>query len=574
MKFANMSVVLLLCLVSACAKLGYKEDVKPLPNAQSLPVDVSYGDASLYGGPRKTHGKIAAVLPLSGKYAAAGLSMQKAMEIAALKSRDFVSVEFFDIGGDDKTRVMQDAVRSGADIILGPLFSDDVNHLREVNSRGIPVIAFTSDSDALGGGVLSLGVAPKQQAERIVRYAAAMGKRNMLIIAPDTKVGRILAANSRAAADMYGVDVVGLYYHDENEKPDKLRELARTWAFHKVRTEANTEAKGILSEVLAERGLSGDERASLEEQLKARTSNDSIGALPYDSILLLSGANDAKSLASFLRYYDVAAADVQFFGTAAWDAEGVRTDMILSGAAFPGLPMAAPDFIASYKAVAGTDPARAAGAGYDAVMIAVKVLKSDIPVKIALSDTDGWKGVDGIVRFRSNGEAERGLMIYRLNGTGRMSVSDLAPQSFMKPLYKLGGVPIYMGNRIDLPNLDIEPLDYLNVPARFAAKRRRAKSDADFTPGAAAQRIFYVDDAPSEKFVDDDFKFDAPEKVEQKLLDNVQITEKPKPAGKPKAAPKPAAKPAAAKPKPAPAKPAAKPAAKKPAADFMDVEPF
>jgi hypothetical protein len=500
--------------------------------------------------------------------------MQRAMEIAALKAGDSISIEFFDIGVADKKAAMDDAADSGADIILGPLFADDVAVMRERNGR-IPVIAFSSDSDALGGGVVSLGVAPKQQAERIVRYAAAMSKRNMLIIAPDTKSGRILAANSRAAAEMYGVEIVGLYYHDENERPDSLRELAKKLAYHKARSEANTEAKGILSEVLNQGGLSAEERADLTEQLKTRTGSDTLGNLPYDSVLILSNANDSKSMASFLRYYDVAAGAVQFFGTAAWDADSVRSDMILAGAAFPGLPMNSPDFISSYRALDGKDPSRAAGAGYDAVMIAAKIIRGDVPAKIALGDSAGWRGVDGIVRFRANGESERGLAIYRLTGTSRMSVSDLPPENFMKQLYKLGPVSVALGNRIDLPSLEIEPMDYINIPARFAGKHRKARAaSGDYSPAVKEQRVFYVDDAPSESFVDDAFKFEASEKVEQKLLENVRITERvktaPKPAAKKPAAPKQAA--AAPAPKPAP-----KPGTKTkplPPADYMDVEPF
>ncbi|MCL2629116.1 MAG: penicillin-binding protein activator [Alphaproteobacteria bacterium] len=577
MKFIKFMSVLLLCFLAACGGGQAPRLNEPapaaMPTASAEPIDLTYGwfpgldgddPARLYGAYHKGRGRAAVLLPLSGNTAAAGIAMQRGMEIAALKSRETLVVEFFDIG-NNRDAAIEGALASGADIILGPLFADDVAALRKKNTEKIPVIAFTSDSEVLGNAIFSLGLSPRQQTERIVRYASATDRKNLLIIAPDSRSGRALAQAARASADLYGMNVVGLYYHDENAAPERLREFARNVALYRTRSEANSEARSRLAEILTEGGLTSDERNSLEEQLRARNSADTLGSLPYDSILFLSNANDTKSLASFIRYYDVRADRVRFFGTAAWDADGVRSDLILSGGVFPGLrPLVLnPEFSEAYRALDGRDPARAVGAGYDAVMIAADVVRSEMPVKVALTSPDGWKGIDGIVRFMPNGESERGLTIFRLNGTRRMAVADIAQENFKQPIYRLGRIPSGSGKPIPLPTLDIDVLDYIDVPYRYTGRGIAPAGTVHvFEPGE--QNIIFMDDAPSEVFIEDDFKFEAPERIEQQLLDDVRIIERPRPAANANRPPAPIIQPA----------PVAPVQTVELDEDYIDVEPF
>ncbi|MDR2685956.1 MAG: penicillin-binding protein activator [Rickettsiales bacterium] len=588
MKITKISV-LMLGLLAACG--GQQELYKPMPVSYDVPADLLYGTyrGSDAEGGYSGRGKIAAVLPLSGKFASAGTGIQKAIEMAALKSKDAPVIEFFDSGAD-KEGAVKDALNSGSDIIIGPVFADEAMILRGRNYNRIPALTFTSDAEALGSGVYSIGIMPGQQAERIVKYAAAMGKNNMLILAPDSKQGRVLATASVAAADVYGVNIVGLYYHDENGSPDKLRELAKKVSLNKARNAANNEAKSIISDILSEGKISGSERDMLETELKARTQEDSLGALPYDSVLILSSGNDVKNIASFLRYYDVKANDVQFFGTAAWDSDDTRHDMILVGGAFPGMPVNMPEFANSYTALDGRAPFRMASMGYDAFMIASKVLGRGQKVEDVLRDPAGFKGADGIIRFGENGESERGLAIYKLNGLSKPMVSDLPPSSFMKPIYKVSKVPFLAGNLVDLPTMDIDPIDYINVPERLKGKWRRSHNSATAGAKMTGTNLIHAEDMSGEVIVEEDFSGSAmPEKIEQQLLDNVEIVEKPKAANKKKPAPVIKKKADAAKPAAPVALRSAAAAAKKPETkkgktktrplppkndDYIDVDPM
>ena len=50
----------------------------------------------------------------------------------------------------------------------------------------------------------------------------------------------------------------------------------------------------------------------------------------------------------------------------------------------------------------------------------------------ALSDPNGFSGVDGIFRFRNDGSAERGLAILEVRQNG-FAVVDPAPKTFPQP---------------------------------------------------------------------------------------------------------------------------------------------
>ena len=66
----------------------------------------------------------------------------------------------------------QQAIDEGAEIILGPLFAQSVQAAAQVaRPRGIPVIAFSTDTSVAARGVYLLSFLPESDVDRIVSYA-------------------------------------------------------------------------------------------------------------------------------------------------------------------------------------------------------------------------------------------------------------------------------------------------------------------------------------------------------------------------------------------------------------------
>jgi hypothetical protein len=91
-------------------------------------------------------------------------------------------------------------------------------------------------------------------------------------------------------------------------------------------------------------------------------------------------------------------------------------------------------FVQRYKArYPGQTPPRIASLGYDAVLLATRAARSWTPGRRfplgTITDRDGFAGVDGIFRFRSDNVAQRAFEVRAVTSSGSTLVSP-APTSF------------------------------------------------------------------------------------------------------------------------------------------------
>src|SRR5204863_3760357 len=97
----------------------------------------------------------------------------------------------------------------GAEIILGPLFALSVPAAAQVaRNRGISVIAFSTDSSVAGRGVYLLSFLPESDVNRIVDYAAGIGKRSFAALLPENAYGNVVEAAFKQAVCRRGGRIV------------------------------------------------------------------------------------------------------------------------------------------------------------------------------------------------------------------------------------------------------------------------------------------------------------------------------------------------------------------------------
>jgi ABC-type branched-subunit amino acid transport system substrate-binding protein len=89
--------------------------------------------------------------------------------------------------------------------------------------------------------------------------------------------------------------------------------------------------------------------------------------------------------------------------------------------------------VEKYKNVYGAAPPQLASLAYDAVSL-VALLSTGKPYSRftvqALTDPNGFSGVDGIFRFRPDGTSERGLAVMSIDPDGQFRVVSPAPTTF------------------------------------------------------------------------------------------------------------------------------------------------
>ena len=206
---------------------------------------------------------------------------------------------------------VQQALNEGAEIILGPLFAQSVQAAGQLTrARGVPIIAFSTDSSVASRGVYLLSFLPESDVDRIVNYAVSQGKRSFAALVPEGAYGSVVEASFKEAVARRGGRIVAL----ERYPLDRLR---------------------------------------MQEPIKIVAQ----AASRVDAIFIPDGADFAPQVVQSLGALGAAPKRAQLLGSGLWDDSRIYADTSLHGGWF-----AAPDssgfnsFAQRYRAKFGQDP--------------------------------------------------------------------------------------------------------------------------------------------------------------------------------------------------------------------------
>lgn len=317
---------------------------------------------------------VAMLLPLSGKYAKVGKSMQRAAEMAVLETRSKnLKVLSFDTQGTatGASAAVDRAVAAGAKLIIGPLFREAVAAVKEKAAEAnLNVVAFSNSESVAGGNVFLLSFLLRQQVDRIVQYAAKNGVKQIGVLVPGSPTGQRIVTYARAAATRYGADITRVGY------------------FSGGMPQMTTQIKSFAA------------------------------GRPFKGVLIHAGGSRLRSLVSFLAFNNVLQPRYRYLGTSRWEHSSIRSENNLRGGWFSAPdPEARERFIARYESNFKERPVRLASLAYDAIALAATLAKKardedENPYsKEALTNPSGFVGSDGLFRFTEDGLTERGLAV-------------------------------------------------------------------------------------------------------------------------------------------------------------------
>jgi ABC-type branched-subunit amino acid transport system substrate-binding protein len=403
-----------LLALSACAP----SRVSPPEAATQLPLEVE----------EPTEIRVGLLLPLSGAAAPLGEDMLSAAQMALFDvgENDLVLLPR-DTGGTatGARQAAQEVIEEGAEVILGPLFSQAVEAVGPVARQAdIRVLAFSNAASAAKEDVFLLGFRPEEQVVRVVRYALDQGLVEIAGLAPDDPYGRTAMQALRQAVLERGgrLGPTVLYPPDQDPSP-VVREVA-----------AYDERRAAL-EAERERLKQQQDDPQAERELRRLETLDTRGPPRFDAILLADGGDRLRSVASLLAFFDVDSATSRFLGTMRWqDDPRVLEEPALRQGWYAAPP---PDGMGAFEArfanAFGRRPQALAALAYDATALAVIVAR-DLGDRtfdpVTLSDAEGFAGASGLFRLRPDGLAEHGLAVLEMTGAGPRVV-DLAPASFV-----------------------------------------------------------------------------------------------------------------------------------------------
>ena len=161
--------------------------------------------------------QVAVLLPLSGSdtAAVAGAIRDGLVSAHQFDSTNFSapSLRFYDVGDNPgyARTAYQNAVRDGADAIIGPLTKEAVAAVVSQQSIPVPTITLnTIESTGFGtstGNIIQFGLSPEDEASAAASRAAGLGYRNAIIFQTDDSRGDREARAFQDAMFLYGGDV-------------------------------------------------------------------------------------------------------------------------------------------------------------------------------------------------------------------------------------------------------------------------------------------------------------------------------------------------------------------------------
>lgn len=277
------------------------------------------------------------------------------------------------------------AIAQGAEIILGPVFAEQVTAVAPIaRLRNVPVIAFSTDTSVAGNGVYLLSFAPEEEVRRIVTYAASQGLTNIAALFPASPYGNRVSLAFSAAAIANGVSVAATAIYPQ--RPEEMNPAV-----------------------------------------------ESIAGASFQAVLLPEGGQLLRALGPILPFNNIDPRAVRFLGTGLWDEAATAKEPALVGGWFAAPePTSRQTFADRYRTVYDSRAPRVASLGYDAMALATVLAREPAGERYTLTsitDPNGFLGVDGIFRFKADGTLERGLAVVEVTNGGFTVVSP-APRTF------------------------------------------------------------------------------------------------------------------------------------------------
>jgi len=282
-----------------------------------------------------------------------------------------------------------EAISEGASLILGPLFAANVSAASGITlPANVVTVAFSTDTSVARRGVYLFSYTPQEDTKRIISYAGSLGRRSIAAFLPNNAEGAL--------------------------RERVLREMAGR--------------SGLLLNVMKyDRTPEGVDKAVLEGAGVVATS---------DSIYVPEGGPIPNLILAGLKRNGAKISEKTILGSGNW--ETVKTsDPLVSGAYYPGRDISKfNEFAGRYQTKFGARPGVNAGLAYDITTLAAEFVRLRGDGKTAFStntfeNPNGFQGVNGAFRIRSDGTTQRGLAIYQIRG-GKGTLAEPAVSRFSR----------------------------------------------------------------------------------------------------------------------------------------------
>lgn len=435
---ATVAVALFALLIAGCETTGTtsRGPVTQTPPRTSTTPDtvprapIDRAPAADFVKPRHFDGtepvRVALLLPFSANNdnaRAIASAMFDAAQLAVFDAGDqnFLLIPKDTKGTPDGARIAaRSAVQDGAEMILGPLFSESVEAAAEVTRLAqIPMVAFSSDLKSRGRGVYLLSFPPELEVSRITDFAVLNGYNRFGVLAPRNDYGDRVSGSFAEEVFVRG----GVIVHEERylQDPDEMLEPAKRLAKY---------SKEVVP-------LEQRHEFDPNDPKPVNADTDLGYTRGYQAVMMPEQGTLLRALAPLLPYYNVDITNIKLLGVSGWNNPRLTREPALRGGWFAAPdPTISANFEKRYTNSFGAKPPKLSSLAYDATLLAARLATRPDPFTRfsvdAIADPNGYFGADGLFRLNPDGSIERGLAILEIQ-PGGIQVIDPAPRSFADP---------------------------------------------------------------------------------------------------------------------------------------------
>ncbi len=167
-------------------------------------------------------GDIALLLPLGGRQGSAAAAVRDGF-VAALVANggegERPVLRVYDTVALGPSAAYEQAVRSGADFVVGPLLKEELAELIGAEVPAVPTLAlnWADDGMVVPAHIFQFALAPEDEAAAVARRAALDGHQRAIALVQDTEQGRRMAQSFAEAFGAAGGELLGTQVFDPRD---------------------------------------------------------------------------------------------------------------------------------------------------------------------------------------------------------------------------------------------------------------------------------------------------------------------------------------------------------------------
>ncbi len=352
---------------------------------------------------------IVLMLPLSGKHYQIGRSLLNSAQLA-IEKKDNKKIIFTIIDTGDEGQLLSrlyNVLKDDIDIIIGPVFSEKVNQVREITkNNSIPIIALSNNSEIQDEGLYVFGFKLEDEIKRILNYSIKRDLKKYAVLVPRNEFGIRVEREIKKFHDKNNLSSFNFTFY--NPKSPSYYDVSKDVSNFEER-KANLEKKI--------KQLEKENSEKAKEELKRLKKLDTYGQLNFEALIIFAqNFQEVSNFSSILPYYDVDPKKVQYIGSSLWAKNLSLKEPGLENGYFASLDIDnRRKFENMYFEIFNSKPHSLAALSYDIVGLISDLHqdKNNFTIK-KLHNSNGFIGMNGWFKITSDGNVLRQPKIYKI----------------------------------------------------------------------------------------------------------------------------------------------------------------